>query len=93
MSGSRKLLIGAAVVAAVVLVVLQKWQWLLYGALLACPLMHLFMHGGHGHGGRHNHAEHNKEGQHNKDGQHTHHDGGSRPDAHAGHRHGGRSCH
>ena len=24
------------------------WTWLL---LLACPLMHLFMHGGHGHGG------------------------------------------
>ncbi len=24
------------------------WIWLL---LLACPLMHLFMHGGHGHGG------------------------------------------
>ncbi|MBD3639498.1 MAG: DUF2933 domain-containing protein [Marinobacter sp.] len=27
--------------------------WLI---LLACPLMHIFMHGGHGnHGGRHNH--------------------------------------
>jgi hypothetical protein len=24
------------------------WIWLL---LLACPLMHVFMHGGHGHGG------------------------------------------
>lgn len=24
-----------------------------YLLLLACPLMHVFMHGGHGHGGRH----------------------------------------
>ena len=27
---------------------LSYWPYLL---LLACPLMHLFMHGGHGHGG------------------------------------------
>ena len=27
--------------------------WLL---LLACPLMHLFMHGGHGHGGHQGHG-------------------------------------
>lgn len=26
----------------------QRWPYLL---LLLCPLMHLFMHGGHGHGG------------------------------------------
>ena len=25
--------------------------WLPYLILLVCPLMHLFMHGGHGHGG------------------------------------------
>ena len=29
--------------------------WLL---LAACPLMHLFMHGGHGHGGHAHHKEH-----------------------------------
>ena len=29
--------------------------WLL---LAACPLMHLFMHGGHGHGGHDHHKEH-----------------------------------
>jgi hypothetical protein len=28
--------------------------WLL---ILACPLMHLFMHRGHGHGGQHRHRE------------------------------------
>jgi len=28
--------------------------------LLACPLMHLFMHGGHGHGG-HDHGDAKKE--------------------------------
>lgn len=27
-----------------------NWVYLL---LLACPLMHVFMHGGHGHGGHH----------------------------------------
>jgi hypothetical protein len=28
-----------------------------YLLLLACPLMHLFHHGGHGHGGGHRHSE------------------------------------
>lgn len=32
----------------------QRWPYLL---LLLCPVMHLFMHGGHGHG--HDHAGHN----------------------------------
>jgi hypothetical protein len=32
--------------------------WLI---LLACPLMHVFMHGGHGHG---NHAENDTHGNH-----------------------------
>jgi len=27
-----------------------------YLFILACPLMHIFMHGGHGHGGHHNHG-------------------------------------
>jgi hypothetical protein len=27
--------------------------WLPFGLLLLCPLMHVFMHGGHGHGGHH----------------------------------------
>ena len=26
------------------------WQYLPFLILLACPLMHIFMHGGHGHG-------------------------------------------
>jgi hypothetical protein len=26
------------------------WQFLPFLILLACPLMHMFMHGGHGHG-------------------------------------------
>lgn len=28
-----------------------------YLLLLACPLMHLFMHGGHGHGGHGHHGD------------------------------------
>ncbi|MFZ5827833.1 MAG: DUF2933 domain-containing protein [Bacillota bacterium] len=34
-------------------------NWLAYGMLLLCPLMHLFMHGSHGHGG---HSEHHAPG-------------------------------
>jgi len=40
-----------------------------YGILLLCPLMHIFMHGGHGHGGHGNHHdqyESNQECDHNK---------------------------
>lgn len=29
--------------------------WLPWLFLLACPLMHVFMHGGHGHGGHDKH--------------------------------------
>ena len=43
--------------------------WLL---LAACPLMHLFMHGGHGHGGHDHHKEHKhdsgEDGNHDKGG-------------------------
>lgn len=37
--------------------------YLPYAILLLCPLMHIFMHGGHGHGhgGSHNHQEQNNE--------------------------------
>ena len=33
-----------------------------YAILLLCPLMHIFMHGGHGHGGHsdHSHDEHHE---------------------------------
>jgi len=30
--------------------------WLPWLFLLACPLMHVFMHGGHGHGGHDKHS-------------------------------------
>jgi hypothetical protein len=39
---------------------LQYWPYLL---LLACPLLHLFMHGGHGHGGSSGHQHHEKGGK------------------------------
>ena len=57
-SRAKWVLIGFIVIAAYLLVTehsahVSGWLssygiWLL---LLACPLMHLFMHGGHGHGG------------------------------------------
>lgn len=33
------------------------FEWLPFLIILLCPLMHIFMHGGHGHGG-HVHEEH-----------------------------------
>ncbi len=36
-----------------------------YVLLLACPLIHIFMHRGHGHGhGGHNHSEHDHDAPH-----------------------------
>ena len=45
------------------------WQWMLIGLLvLACPAMHVFMHGGHGghggHAGSDQHAERPDDHQH-----------------------------
>ncbi|WP_369600356.1 DUF2933 domain-containing protein [Hahella sp. SMD15-11] len=52
--------VGATLVVAGVSAVQSGWisgrDLLFYGLLLACPLMHVFMHGGHGHGkGHHDH--------------------------------------
>ncbi|TDA68756.1 MAG: DUF2933 domain-containing protein [Clostridia bacterium] len=46
LSGSGEIATGAAE-AATATPAAGNWIWLL---LLACPLMHLFMMGGHGHG-------------------------------------------
>jgi len=51
---------GFAAIALVLLVVEHRAHvlgWLPWLFLIACPLMHLFMHGGHGHGG-HGHGGH-----------------------------------
>ncbi|MCB9540056.1 MAG: DUF2933 domain-containing protein [Myxococcales bacterium] len=43
-----------------------------YLILLACPLIHIFMHRGHGHGGHggqgHSHGDHGGQGNHEKGG-------------------------
>jgi len=53
-----KLLIGAVLSAAAFWVIENHWQHALgvlpYVLFLTCPLMHLFMH--HGHGGHHPHT-------------------------------------
>lgn len=58
--------IGFAAIAAYFLVAehkahlsgyLQYWPLLL---VLACPLLHMFMHGGHGHGGNHDRQQQGK---------------------------------
>ena len=36
---------------------------LIYLPLLACPLMHFFMHGGHGHGGHHHSSDQDQSNQ------------------------------
>ena len=39
--------------------------WLPYLIILACPLMHIFMHGDHGsHGGHGEHGQHHEGGRH-----------------------------
>lgn len=45
---------GFAVIALILLGIEHRAHllgWLPWLFLLACPLMHVFMHGGHGHGG------------------------------------------
>ena len=44
--------------------------WWPYVLLLACPLIHLFMHGGHGHGGHGSRDASNKTTNENEDGAH-----------------------
>ena len=36
------------------------FEFLPYLIILLCPLMHIFMHGGHGHGGNNNHESHHE---------------------------------
>lgn len=56
---SNVALLGFALVAAFFLLFEHRahlLEWLPWLLLLACPLMHLFMHGGHdSHGGGHKH--------------------------------------
>lgn len=52
-------LIGAASYFLLVEHRQHVWQFLPFLILLACPFMHLFMHGGHGgHGGDGDHGQH-----------------------------------
>ncbi|MBR9910224.1 MAG: DUF2933 domain-containing protein [Gammaproteobacteria bacterium] len=57
-------LIGAASYFLLVEHRQHVWQFLPFLILLACPFMHLFMHGGHGeHGGHGGHGQHEDESQ------------------------------
>ncbi|WP_096183607.1 DUF2933 domain-containing protein [Effusibacillus lacus] len=53
MSVSLKRLLLVAVLAVLVgFAIAGRWDWLLYGLFLMCPLMHLFGHNNHsGHSG------------------------------------------
>ena len=66
-SRSRWVLIAFIAIAAYFLIAEHKahlYGWLAsYGIwllLLACPLLHVFMHGGHSHGGDGGHQHHEK---------------------------------
>jgi hypothetical protein len=70
-STPRWVLIGFLGIAAFLLIIEHRvhlFGWLSsYGIwllLLACPLMHLFMHRGHGHGGHGDHQRHEQGGKH-----------------------------
>lgn len=52
-------------IIGIVAAIYGKWEWLIWGIFLLCPLMHLF---GHKHSG-HDHSGHN----HNKGGHSGHH--------------------
>ena len=51
-----------ALVIVLILALLGKWTWILWGVILLHPLMHVF---GHNHSGSHSHAQ-------NKDTHHHH---------------------
>lgn len=40
-------LFSLILVAVVTIIVSGKWEWLFYGLILLCPLMHLFGHNHH----------------------------------------------
>lgn len=52
--------ITIVLVFGIVVAVLGKWDWLLWGIVLLCPLMHLF---GHNHSG-HDHSKKHSKGCH-----------------------------
>lgn len=65
-NGFAKLLIGALLSAATFWILESHWQHALgllpYILFLTCPLMHLFMH--HGHGGHHRHLPEEQTARH-----------------------------
>lgn len=54
----KHMLIALLVIAFVTITLFGKWDWLLYGMILLCPLMHLFGHNHHS--GSDNHSNHHK---------------------------------
>ncbi|WP_394237583.1 DUF2933 domain-containing protein [Niallia oryzisoli] len=52
----KKLIFPIMIVLAIgaVIAVLGKWEWLIWGIVLLCPLMHLFGHDHSGHSHNHN---------------------------------------
>ena len=51
------------------------FQLLPYLILLACPLMHIFMHGGHSHGHAHHHGDENESFQQSSEKNQAYRDG------------------
>lgn len=69
---SKGTVIACVVLAVVGFLILTGHSAHLFGMLpylliLACPLMHIFMHGGHHHDGKHAHHMTDKEDENNKD--------------------------
>lgn len=56
---AKRLIIPVAIflVFGIVVAILGKWDWMIWGLLLLCPLIHLFGHNHSGHG--HEHSENN----------------------------------
>ena len=56
----KQLIIPIMLIFGIVVVALGKWDWLIWGILLLCPLIHLF---GHNHSG-HSHSKRGESGHH-----------------------------
>lgn len=70
LSRSKPVLVGFLLVAAYFLITEHRAHvlaFLPYALVLACPLMHVFMHKGHGGHHGHSHAQHHIEEEKNRD--------------------------
>lgn len=60
----KRVLAVSALTTAIAIALLGKWDWLVYGLFLLCPLMHLFGHHHSGHSGHSGNNAHSNSSKH-----------------------------